>query len=106
MHTRGLMPNLIKKSWTDSTAEHNPYPARRGAAVAPGVLYFTYALTKCRRIINVCSFFQAKIYGNREEIVCQGCLKDDILSCGTIKCEKLRKVGAREKKEITHEGIW
>ena len=28
--------------------------------------------------------------------MCQGCLKDDILSCGTIKCEKLRKVGARE----------
>ena len=43
--------------------------------------------------------FLARIYGNREEIVCQGCLKDDILSCGTIKCEKLRKVGAREKKK-------
>ena len=25
--------------------------------------------------------FLARIYGNREEIVCQGCLKDDILSC-------------------------
>ena len=30
--------------------------------------------------------------------------KDDILSCGTIKCKNLGKVGAREKQ--AQEGFW